>query len=57
MLTPAWCLKNPIIDISAYLQECVTFSMAEACARQHPQLSPFFRLARDYNDVGNLSDL
>ena len=57
MLIPAWCLKNPIIDISSYLQENVPLSMAEACARQHPQLSPFFRLARDYKDVSNLSDL
>jgi hypothetical protein len=57
MITPAWCLKNPLIDISSYLQECVEFSMAEACARQHPQLSPLFKLARAYNDVSNLSDL
>lgn len=56
MSTPAYCLTNHKIDISLYLQECVGFSMDEACARRYP-ISFVFKQMRVYKDVSNLSDL
>jgi hypothetical protein len=54
--TTAFCLINPSIDISLYVQKCIRYSIAEACKRQDI-VSPFFKLARSYRNVSTLSDL
>jgi hypothetical protein len=56
MPTTAYCLRNQQIDISPYLQECVGYSIDEACGRPFP-ISFFFEQARRYKDVSNLLDL
>lgn len=52
--TTAYCLTNTKVDISSYVQGCVKFALSEACALRY-SVTFFFRLARLYKDVSNLS--
>ena len=42
MPTTPYCLTNPEIDISSYIQECVGFAIDEECRDQQRPVSFFF---------------
>ena len=48
--TTAYCLTNTAMDTSSYVQDCISFSLDEACRRQHP-VALFFQLARRFKKV------
>lgn len=48
--TTAYCLTNIGMEISSYVQDCVRFSLNEACTRRHPAAF-FFQLAQLYRKV------
>ena len=48
--TTPYCLTNTAMDISSYVQDCIHFSLDEACRRQTP-VAFFFQLARQYKEV------
>lgn len=51
--TTAYCLTNSEMDISSYVQNCIRFSLDEACRRKHP-VAVFFQLARRYREVSKI---
>jgi hypothetical protein len=54
--TSSYRLLNATIDISPYVQQCVEYSIDEAC-RIGDIASFFFKQARLYSDVSNFSAL
>lgn len=50
--TTAYCLQDNKIDISSYINDCITYSLDEVCESTSP-VSVFFRIARVYKEVRN----
>ena len=50
--TTAYCLQDCKIDISSYINDCVTYALDDVCESMSP-VSVFFRVARVYKGVRN----
>ena len=54
--TSAYCLTEPSVDISSYVQDCVPFAIEETCRGQEV-VGFFFNLSRSFQDVRSLLEV